>query len=154
MSNSLHHLENIQETFKSMERLVKPNGYLLFNEMMKDNLNPKQISHKLIHHFSAKIDRESGNFHGETYKRDEIIEIIKKQSSFLIEDYWDMITPKEEMNKEQIKDFSNTVDKILGRATTNLQRKYKDEAKRVKDYILNNGLEACTQLVVISRKTQ
>ncbi|XFA98902.1 class I SAM-dependent methyltransferase [Candidatus Izemoplasma sp. B36] len=155
LSNSLHHLEDISLTFKSMERLVKPGGYLLFNEMMKDNLNDKQISHKLLHHFSAKLDRESGMFHGETYNRNEIVDLIKKESSFLVKDFWNMATPQEaEATDEQIKNFAKTVDVLLGRLNPDLQKKYKEEAGNIKKYILYNGVEGCTQLLLVAKNNK
>lgn len=154
LSNSLHHLEDIDATFKSMERLVKPGGYLLFNEMIKDNLNKKQVSHRLLHHFSAKLDRESGIFHGETFNRLEIVDIIRGKSNFYIDNYWDMVTPKEDMTKEQISNFAKTVDLLLKRINTDLQEKYRLEAEKIKSYIIDNGVEGCTSLLLLVKNNK
>jgi len=153
LSNSLHHLEDSEKTFRSMESLVKPGGYLLFNEMMKDNLNERQISHKLLHHFSAKIDRANGEPHGDTFDRQEIVDVIKMYTSFEVIDFWDMEVPKEEPTEEQTSQFAKTVDFLKDRIKNQeLKDSLKEEAEAIKKYILSNGVEGCTQLLVLARK--
>lgn len=150
LSNSLHHLDNIDTTFRNMERLVKPGGFILLNEMMKDNLNEKQISHKLLHHFSAKIDREMGRFHDDTFNRLEIVEKVKLNSTFRLVEYWDMITPKQDASNEEVEHFSKTVDYILNQLSDSKKTEtILKEAKDIKAYILNHGVEGCTQLLVV-----
>jgi len=145
LSNSLHHLDDKKKTFKNMERLVKPGGYLLFNEMMKDHLNEKQESHLLLHHFSAKIDREIGRFHDDTYNRLEIVDII---------DFWDMDVPKQEPKEEDISAFANTVDRVMNQLSDeSMKNVFSEEAKKIKQYIFKYGVEACTQLIVIVKRT-
>ncbi|MBI9009044.1 MAG: class I SAM-dependent methyltransferase [Tenericutes bacterium] len=150
LSNSLHHLEDKAKTFQSMERLVKKGGYLLFNEMMKDHLNKLQTSHLLLHHFAAKIDRELGRVHGETYNRLEIVEIVKQYTKFSVIEFWDMEVPKEEMKEEDVIGFSETVDRILSQIQDeSIKEKYLEEANEIKEYILQNSVQACTQLLII-----
>jgi len=153
LSNSLHHLEEMKATFQAMEELVKPGGYLLFNEMMKDNLNARQISHRLIHHFSAKLDTEVGMLHNETYNRQEIVDNIKDNTSFEVVDFWDMIVPVTEPTQEETTQMVRTVDALLMRLRDDkLIAKHKDEAEAIKKYIGEHGVEACTQLVVIAKR--
>ncbi|XMB72090.1 class I SAM-dependent methyltransferase [Mycoplasmatota bacterium WC30] len=153
LSNSLHHLDDILGRFKSMETLVKPGGYLLFNEMMKDNLNKKQISHKLIHHFSAKLDREMGMTHNDTYNRQEIIDVIKANSKFDFVDAWDMEVPTEDASKAEIEGMIKTVDMLLSRLNDEkLIMTHTAEAEEIKQYIKENGIQACTQLLVVLKK--
>jgi ubiquinone/menaquinone biosynthesis C-methylase UbiE len=154
LSNSLHHLEDKKLTFQSMERLVKPEGYIIFNEMMKDNLNKKQISHLLLHHFAAKIDREIGRTHDETYNRSEIVDVIKEFTDFKVIDFWDMeVLEAGEPSEEEVKGFAGTVDRLLLQiADESIRANFNVEAEEIKDYILENGVEACTQLIVITQK--
>ncbi len=153
LSNSLHHLEDIKTTFLAMEALVKPGGYLLINEMMKDNLTDQQISHKLLHHFSAKLDREIGYTHHDTYNRSEILKVIREHSTFLVVDYWDMIVPKETMTIEEVEGFANTVDFLINRLPKEKQEGHLLEGEHIKQYIIENGVQSCTQLLVILKKT-
>ncbi len=153
LSNSLHHLEDVKGTFEAMESLLKPGGYLVFNEMRSDDLNEKQISHKLIHHFSAKLDREMGQIHNDTMKRQEILDLIAKESTCEIVDEWDMEVPKAEPSQAEIEQFANTVDMLLKRTQNPiLIEKYQAEADEIKNYIISHGLEACTQLLVVAKK--
>jgi ubiquinone/menaquinone biosynthesis C-methylase UbiE len=155
LSNSLHHLSDVEGTFHAMENLVKPGGYLLFNEMRSDGLNEKQISHKLIHHFAAKLDRELHMIHDETFKKDEIIELIKKHTSGIITEYWDMVVPKTASNPEEVESMMKTVDALLMRVKDEtLIQKYRPEAEEIKEYLKTHGIEACTQLVVIVQLTK
>lgn len=155
LSNSLHHLEDKSATVKAMEDLVKPGGLLLFNEMMSDHLNKHQISHKLIHHFSAKLDRELGMIHDETFAREEIIDEVKKYTTGHILDYWDMKVPKTNPSEEEVNSMVKTVDALLMRLRDeSLIEKHKPEAEEIKAYIKENGIEACTQLLVIVQVTK
>ncbi len=69
LSNSLHHFSNIDVIIGEMERVLKPGGILIFNEMYKDNQDAKQMTHVLMHHFWADIDKKLGLPHNETFKR-------------------------------------------------------------------------------------
>ena len=125
-----------------MERLVKPGGYILYNEMMKDNLNEKQISHLLLHHFSAKIDREVGRFHDETFNRLDIIKEIQKYSVLDLVDYWDMEVEEQTPTEEEVKAFASTVDRLLNQIQDeSIKDKHRDEAEKIKQSILENGLQ-------------
>ncbi len=154
LSNSLHHLDDILGRFQAMEALVKPGGYLLFNEMMKDNLNKAQISHLLVHHFSAKLDRETGITHNETYNRQEIIDVINKNTKFDFVDAWDMQVPVNESTEAEIEGMIKTVDMLLKRLNDEkLIAKHTAEAETIKEYIKDNGIQGCTQLIVVVKKT-
>lgn len=150
LSNSLHHLEDIKSTFRSMERLIKPGGYILLNEMIKDNLNEKQVSHKLLHHFSAKIDREMGKIHNDTFSRLEIIEKVKCNTTFNLINFWNMDSPKQDSTSEEINNFSKIVDFVLNQLSEKKKTKaFIEEAADIKKYINNHGVEGCTQLLLI-----
>jgi len=154
LSNSLHHLEDKTKAFESMERLVKPGGYLLFNEMMKDNLNELQISHLLLHHFAARVDREKGRVHNDTYDRLEIVDVIKEYTKLKVTDFWDMIVPKQDINQAQIKSFAQTVDKVLSQLPEEKRSKsILEDSEAIKEYILKHGFQGCTQLVVIAKRS-
>lgn len=152
LSNSLHHLADIKTMFEAMEALVKPGGYLLFNEMMKDHLNEQQISHQLLHHFSAKMDRANGLTHNETYNRADIINTIQQNTSFSVVDSWDMVVGENTITEEQIESFAKTVDFLIARLPEAQRNQYLAEGEEIKSYIMKNGVEACTQLLVIAKK--
>ncbi|MDD3123959.1 MAG: class I SAM-dependent methyltransferase, partial [Candidatus Izemoplasmatales bacterium] len=78
LSNSLHHLSNVDETFIAMKKVLKNGGAILINEMKSDNLNQSQMSHLLLHHFSAEIDRFLGITHYDTFSRNKILKIASE----------------------------------------------------------------------------
>src|SRR5690606_33972620 len=57
ISMALHHLPDIQKALKEMQRVVKPRGWIIVNELFSDNLNQAEEVHKMFHHFRSKIDR-------------------------------------------------------------------------------------------------
>jgi ubiquinone/menaquinone biosynthesis C-methylase UbiE len=78
ISMALHHLPDIQKTLNEMQRVVKPGGWIIVNELFSDNLNPAQEVHKMFHHFRSSIDRLTGVNHNETFEKEQILQMIKK----------------------------------------------------------------------------
>lgn len=151
LSNSLHHLEKPHRIFKEMERVLKPGGVIIVNEMMRDHLSSKQITHLKLHHFAAEIDRELGDTHNETYKKTEIINKLKEISTLTVKDYWDMYSEQPvENTKEEIEWLLQTIDRLSERLQDKEKRQfYKEKGERIKEYVLKVGFEPATQLLVV-----
>lgn len=77
ISMALHHLPDIQKALNEMQRVVKPGGWIIINELFSNNLNPAQEVHKMFHHFRSGIDRLTGINHNETFEKEEILQFIK-----------------------------------------------------------------------------
>jgi ubiquinone/menaquinone biosynthesis C-methylase UbiE len=77
ISMALHHLPKIQKSLKEIKRVVKPGGWIIVNELFSDNLNPAQEVQKMFHHFRSRVDRLLGICHRETFKKAEIIQMVK-----------------------------------------------------------------------------
>jgi ubiquinone/menaquinone biosynthesis C-methylase UbiE len=152
LSNTLHHLPDIEATLKQMKKVVKPEGIVIINEMISDKLNAKQISHKLLHHFAAKIDRELGRVHQETYTEEQIIEILKSNKDLNLLDYWQMKydLPSE---SDDLDGFYKIIDRLLCQVNeSESYNEYVKEAEELKTYLQNNGFASATQLVLILNK--
>lgn len=78
ISMALHHLPKVKKGLKELKRVVKPDGWIIISELFSDNLNPAQEVQKLFHHFRSQTDRLLGVNHRETFKKDEIIQIIQE----------------------------------------------------------------------------
>jgi len=76
ISNSLHHMERPEMVLKEMIRVLKKEGLLIIYEMVSDQLTPMQETHKLLHHYWAKVDRLTGICHQETYSRSDLLSLI------------------------------------------------------------------------------
>lgn len=78
ISMALHHLPDVPKTLLEMQRVVKPEGWIIVSELFSDNLNPAQEVHKRYHHFRSGIDRVLGVSHNEAFKKDKILKIISE----------------------------------------------------------------------------
>jgi ubiquinone/menaquinone biosynthesis C-methylase UbiE len=151
LSNSLHHLEDISASLREMERVLKPGGFLIFSEMVSNDLTDKQRSHLLLHHFAAEIDRENGSYHDETFSDTKIIEILNSTSKLKVLDSWNLDYPKlKEFSQEELDWVVSTTDRMLARVEQSTNYEYfKQKADDVKSYIKEHGFDSATQLMAI-----
>lgn len=154
LSNSLHHLSDPLSIFKAMERVLKPGGVLIVSEMVSDNLDERQMSHLLLHHFAAKLDRARGETHNETMSHEEILESLKVNSNITLEDSWDVTYERRGENiEDEISWFMNTIDRLVKKVPENDDKKVTlKEADSVRDYIKKHGFDSATTLLVVLRK--
>lgn len=149
LSNSIHHIPNITPIFTEMKRLLKSDGFIVINEMIADELDEKQTSHKLLHHFAAKLDRINEIFHDETYERKELIDILKS-SPFTIADTWDLEFPEQPApTEDELEGLITTVDRLLDRMSEDIKEKYQDEGEEIKKYIKENSFSGATSVLTI-----
>ncbi|XMB86805.1 class I SAM-dependent methyltransferase [Mycoplasmatota bacterium WC44] len=153
LSNSLHHLKDINKTISEMERVLKPDGFLLFNEMFSDVEEQKQLTHVEMHHFWAEIDRLNNVTHNETFKRQEIINTLNENSNLSVDEAWNMSYEKEqELTKESYDWLNNTIERSLDRVKDSDQYDYfKEKAEVLKERLVNIGFKSATQLLVVMK---
>jgi len=154
LSNSLHHLNDLPEILNKMKDLLKKDGTIIINEMYSDVEDEQQYTHVLLHHFWAEIDRLNGVCHNETYKRQEIIDIIKGEYKSSNIEYWDLeretfddedSTMNEEMNTQLKGSIDMCLKRIEGIVDFN---KYKDRGDVLKKRIENIGFKSAPQLIL------
>ncbi len=89
ISHSLHHLTSIEKVLAEMERVLRPNGYFILQEMFRDEPQSEaQKSDILCHHWGAKIDSLLGIPHNKTLTIKEIklfASQLKLNLEFIIE---------------------------------------------------------------------
>jgi len=153
LSNSLHHLGDVEKTISEMERMLKPDGVLLFNEMFSDIENPKQLTHVIMHHFWAEIDRLNGVVHNETMARQEIIDTLNANSNLKVHKAWNMEFEEERVLTEEDYDRLNmTLEQSMNRVKDNDKYEYfKKKAEALKDRLEQIGFKSATQLLVIMK---
>jgi len=76
ISNSLHHMPDLSHTLSEMMRVLKSGGYLIALEMYCDNQTQTQMTHVQLHHWWGEVDRTQGISHNETFRREEIVEMV------------------------------------------------------------------------------
>lgn len=153
LSNSIHHLENYSKVFSEIKRVLKPDGMVIFNEMFCDNQSQSQLSHVYLHHFMAEIDRCVARFHNPTYKKQEIIDIVKDQGFHIMEvfEYEEIDTGTKEEMEEEIKSLKDLCDSRL--TDIKSDEKYDElaaKAKIIEDYLDQHGLSGATQLILFA----
>jgi ubiquinone/menaquinone biosynthesis C-methylase UbiE len=115
ISNSLHHMSNLDIVLEEMKRVLRPGGYLILSEMYNDNQAETQMTHVMIHHWCAAVDTAMGITHNETYTRQQILDIFGSLglNGITLEDTSDLNdNPK---NPDTIKYLSDATDEYLKR---------------------------------------
>ena len=153
LSNSLHHLDDLSGTLANMKDLLKKDGALIINEMYADVEDEQQKTHVLLHHFWAEIDRLNGVCHNETYKRQELIELIKEAYKSGIVEYWDLEQETDDdgsnMREEVKTQLKGYVDIYLKRAEDAAALdKFKDRGDQLKKRIDEIGFKSAPQLIL------
>lgn len=151
LSNSLHHLEHMAQSFQEMERVLKPGGYFILSEMVSNDLTVTQRSHMLMHHYAAEVDRAKGIFHDVTYSNQRILEILHKNCTLGVVDSWILDYPRSEaLSQEGMDWLFDTIDRVQKRVEQMEEFDYfQQKADEVKTYITRNGFESATQIMVI-----
>jgi SAM-dependent methyltransferase len=73
ISNSLHHLEDVDGVLAEMYRVLRPGGTFILQEMFSDGeQTPAQRTDAAVHHWAGRVDTLLGEFHRETFNREEI----------------------------------------------------------------------------------
>jgi ubiquinone/menaquinone biosynthesis C-methylase UbiE len=151
LSNSLHHLEDIEATLSEMERVLVPGGILLFCEMRNNNLSKSQKSHLQIHHFAAEVDREFNVTHHDTFSEKEILNTLTEKSNIDIKAVWEFdILEKEEMGEKELEWLFETIDRLKEKTEKSDRPEYfRKKADKIKDYIRKYGFDSATQVIVV-----
>jgi len=155
LSNSIHHLPAVKKPFDEMKRVTANDGYILINEMFKDNQSEEQETHVILHHWSAKISRMLGKVHNDTYDKANIKEILLENALTVIDEI--EFKYDEPCTKESKEQLAGQVGSILD----SVKDKIKDHesyeeicstAEDLKKRITNIGFQGATQYMLLCKK--
>ena len=152
LSNSLHHLANIDRTIAEMLRVLRKGGTIIINELYIDGQNEKQMTHMLFHHFQADIDTLLGITHGKTFHKREILDIVERSG---IRDYVTVEHENEAYNTYVNFDgvaqrYKNFLDKIAGYPEYDaMKARYDSLLERLRTV----GIAFTSQLMVVAKKS-
>lgn len=76
ISNSLHHMADPRRVVAEMGRVLKPGGWAILSEMVRDDLTEEQLTHMALHHWWARVDSALGITHNETFTRAELRALV------------------------------------------------------------------------------
>lgn len=156
ISNTLHHLNKIDMVlvFREMKRVLKPNGLFIICEMYCDNQNEKQMTHVYFHHFGAEIQRINGEVHNETFKRQEIIDIVNELGVNIINTFDNVeIGQEDTLTEEDLNMYNESIDKRVELLKEHPEyERFKMQGENIKTRLYEIGIDGATELVVIGRK--
>ncbi len=149
ISNSLHHLD-AEVVLREMKRVLRPGGLLLVSEMYCDDQTETQMTHVLLHHWWAAVDRVNGVVHRETYTRQQLLDMVSALglNDIATHDLSDLSEdPKSKDFIEQIEPvFESYIQRAEGHP--DLQTRGEELKVRVKEI----GFHSATTLVAMGRK--
>ncbi|NPD89775.1 MAG: class I SAM-dependent methyltransferase [Asgard group archaeon] len=166
IASSLHHLEKPEKVLKEMIRVVKPQGYLIIQEMYSDpDQTEAQLATIATHHFGARVDTLlEREYHRETYTREEIKELVRSVEPEEIEVFDSTRYPgclfcedrekcdnpmDEELIKSQIKDLRSTLKKVDNHPA---DEEFEKVEKRLEQRIRKNGSSDASVLFILVKK--
>ena len=153
ISNSLHHFANLEKILAEMKRVLTVGGNLIINEMYCNDQNEAQMSHVLLHHWFAKIDKVFGRYHDETFTKKQIEDILKKLelSNYEIIDYcWPIPDPKD---AKLIEERAKLI--VIGLKQLEEKDEFeamKAEGEKIKEHIEANGFASASSLFIVGIK--
>ncbi len=153
ISNSLHHVTNLPRVLAEMKRVLKPGGHFLIAEMYRDGQAETQLTHVYLHHWWAEIDRAGGIPHGETYTRQEVVELAQGLGleSLVLYDHADLAY--DPLGPELVQELTGVVERYIQRAAglpgeEALKRRGEELRERVKTI----GFHSATTLFCLGQK--
>jgi len=150
ISNSLHHMPDVSRTLSEMMRVLKPGGTFIVSEMYRDNQTETQMTHVHLHHWWATVDQTQGIFHGETFRRDEIIELVVSLGLKEMR-VQDVFEPEDDPhNPEILAQIDPVIERYIERANghPDLQIRGKELRQRLKEI----GFDGATTLFIVGNK--
>ncbi len=153
LSMALHHLPKVKKGLTEIKRVVKPEGWIIINELFSDNLNPAQEVHKMFHHFRSQIDRLNGISHRETFRKDEILQLVR-QAGISIQFFYEH---KKEVNlvaeKGELEKKANKMKVML--ETIKGKPEYEELLPQIEKFrtrALQYGFQPATNVVIVGKK--
>jgi len=153
ISMALHHLPGVKKGLKEMRRVVKPEGWIIINEMISNNLNPAQEVHKLYHHFRSRIDMLTGVYHRKSFTKEAILQMLKS-SNIYVQFFFEYkksinLVEKPEDLEIRLNKMNTMLEQIKGRPEYEIM---KPEIKKFKAKAGKYGFQPATNLVIVARK--
>lgn len=153
ISMALHHLPDVQKGLQEIKRVVKPNGWIIVNELFSDNLNPAQEVHKMLHHFRSQTHRILGVSHNETFKKNMIIEMIEESGinihfQFEFKKEVNLIRNSEDL-KFRVSKMTEMLESVKGYPEYEL---LKPQIEEFGEKAAMYGFQPATRVVIVGKK--
>lgn len=153
ISMALHHLTKVSKGLREIKRVVKKGGWIIIKEIISDDLNPAQEVQKMYHHFRSKIDRILGVSHHETFKKDQVIQMIE-DSGISIQFFFEHKVDPEFLDdnevEKRIETMQNMIEKIEDKPE---YEEMKSQISEFRKQVSIHGFQQATNIVIVGRKS-
>jgi len=151
ISNSLHHMPDASRTLSEMLRVLKPGGAFIISEMYRDEQTETQMTHVHLHHWWAAVDQSQGIFHAETFRRDEIVELVAGLGLREMRVYDVFEASENPHDPEILAQIDPVIERYIKQATgfPSLQTRGKELRHRLNEV----GFDGATTLFVVGKKS-
>ncbi len=153
LTYSMHHMADISVVFEEMKRVTKPSGVVIVLEMTADGNTETQMTHVLLHHWWAEIDRGRDVYHDATWLRSDILAALEffNFQTLLRKDV--KIIEEDPLNPEVIQFLNTVIDRYLTYAQVQPDSKALLETGDVlRERLKTIGFHNASVLVWVGRK--
>jgi ubiquinone/menaquinone biosynthesis C-methylase UbiE len=153
ISNSLHHLGNIESVLDNMMRVLKPGGLYIILEPYQDEKTERPNSYRHAHHWWAEIDRALGVTHNETLTRNKILEFADSLGLKERREYDFTETLDKTKEKEILKFLIEKCDENINKITENPGlEELVEKGRQLKEIYSASGFTMDPELYIFGRK--
>ena len=153
ISFALHHLADVSKTLSEMKRVVKPDGWLIINEIVNEVQNEQQETQKMLHHLKSFADKLDGITHRETYSTAEVRDIIRENGIFVDHQFTNLKMEKPSTDPVFIE---QRLQQLNGLIEPLKRHGFYEEKKaliaEIENRITNKGFQIAPSIVVIGKK--
>lgn len=153
ISFALHHLADVSKTFAEMKRVVKPDGWLIVNEIVSEVQNEEQETQKKLHHLKSFTDRLDGITHRETYTKAEVLEIVEANGIKTEHSFLNLKMEKPTTDPEFLSQRMNQLNSLIEPLKKHgFYEEKKSLIAEIEERINKKGFQIAPSIVVVGRK--
>jgi ubiquinone/menaquinone biosynthesis C-methylase UbiE len=141
MSNAMHHIESLEPLFAEFNRVCKPKGTVIINEMLNEGISEMQETYMLYHRLLAEMDNQLGQYHREPYTLKELSGLIKASGLYPEDQFVHTENTGDAMNANEIQAMSERLITKVGHLRgTDYYYFYRNKARDVIERFNKTGI--------------
>lgn len=153
IANSLHHLPDLSAVLSEMMRVLTPGGRFVCLEMYCDGQNEAQMTHVLMHHWWAAVDRSRGVSHNPTFSRQELLDLLDGLGLEDLQLIDDQDPNSDPFDPAQMQELNGIIDRYLDLAV-NLpgSANFQQQGEELRLRLAKTGFQGASSLIGVGKK--